>query len=190
MATANLPSKPSVLPAVFVLPDSGTFEYYGQARWGTHSWRALFLYAETSDPPRETRAVNRWMPVLMNAHTDSQLANAFGGTFADVTTTGYTVGRVTYAGSTYTGAELSLTLTTVEPWAPSPSVGGGIFDPAIFDPAIFDTGGTAYESVPEAIAAHYARGTLAAPGGSPTLVAIRVATARLPSAITVTPTVL
>lgn len=46
------------------------------------------------------------------------------------------------------------------------------------------------QGLADAIAARYARGTLAAPAGSPTLVGIRVATAKLPSKVTVTPTLL
>ena len=193
MATARLPSRIGETPALLVIPESGTFVTGGGQRIGSHTWRALFLYAVAKDKPRETRAVNRWLSVLLAAHSSgSQLGNTLGATFVDVTTTGYTVGTIDYAGETYTGCELELSVTTWEPFAvTAPSASGGIFDPLIFDPLIFDTGGgVTYESVPEAVAAHYARGTLTPPGGSPTLIGIRTATARLPSRIGVTPVVL
>lgn len=121
MATARLPSKVAATPALLVIPESGSFDVGGQDRVGAHTWRALFLYAVTKDYPREVRAVNRWLKVLLDVHlTGNQLGGAFAGVLADLMTTGYNVGQITYAGDTFTGAELELALITSEPWSPTP----------------------------------------------------------------------
>ena len=115
-ATARLPSKVGVTPALLVTPDSGALDTGNQTRGRADAWRALFLYARTRDYPRETRAVNRWLTVLLDAHlADCQL----GGTVADCQTSGYSVGQYEYGAATYTGAELLLAVVDTEAWSPT-----------------------------------------------------------------------
>lgn len=122
MATARLPSKVASTPALFIIPESGSLDVGGQDRVGAHTWRALFLYAVTKDYPRETRAVNRWLKVLLDAHlSGNQLAGAFAGVLAEVKTVGYNgPGTITWAdGTVFTGAELELSVITTEAWSPT-----------------------------------------------------------------------
>lgn len=120
VATAKLPSRITVTPALLVIPESGSLDVGGQDRVGAHTWRALFLYALTEDYPREVNAVQRWLKVLLDAHlVGNQLGGAFAGVLAEVRTGGYSVGQIDYAGDTFTGAELELQVITTEAWSPT-----------------------------------------------------------------------
>lgn len=112
-ATADPPSALKMLPAVVVYPDTGELVTGNSSRAGAIDYLARFYFAQSSDLPRQSRVLLKWLGVLVDVlKTSTQL----GGRVARAVVEGFTVGLLPYAGRQYAGIELRIRVTTAEGW--------------------------------------------------------------------------
>lgn len=115
VSTFQPPEALTPLPAVLVFPPaSGEYESGNGTRIGTHDWVVRFYYDEAGDMARQTAGLLKWAEKL-----DAQLRTTItlGGTVVWATLTRYSIGFFQYAGLDYAGIELTVSITTSEPWA-------------------------------------------------------------------------
>ncbi|HET7031111.1 MAG TPA: hypothetical protein VFI34_11415 [Candidatus Limnocylindrales bacterium] len=116
VATSDLPDELGPLPAVLVVPDSGSLAPGNGTRVGEHVWLVRFYLDRVGDLPRQMNVLRRWVGVLVDQHrTGMQL----GGLVVYVRTIGWAIRILPFQGSDYAGIELRLAVGTVEAWAPS-----------------------------------------------------------------------
>lgn len=116
LSTGALPEQMTPLPTVLVFPESGEFDHESAAgkRDSRHEYVIRFYFGQTGNLPRDTVALGKWLTVLVD-----QLKNStqLGGIVTLALVSGWSMGVFAYAGSDYTGIELTLTIVTNEAWA-------------------------------------------------------------------------
>lgn len=119
LATAELPGQLGVWPAVLVFPSEGDLEGGGGTRLGVSRFLARFYYGPGLVVERETKALNRWLGVLVDVH-GTAIHLGLPATVARCRTVRWRVGTFSYADESFSGIELGLEVTTTEPWTPTP----------------------------------------------------------------------
>ena len=100
-ASAGLPNNLGALPAVYVLPDAGTFRQGNGSRFGSAEWMVRLYYDQlgAGDLERDTLELLDYATNMVDVlRTDSDL----GGSVLIARTVGWRIGRMTYAGADYT----------------------------------------------------------------------------------------
>lgn len=116
-STADPPSALSgALPCVVVVPLAVDFRTGNGSRFGSMSWTVNFYLAERAlaDLARDVSALRRWLGVLVDQLRGSV---QLGGLVARATIDGATIGLLTYAGNTYSGISIDVTVITTEGWS-------------------------------------------------------------------------
>ena len=119
VASTNLPNRLTVLPAVMVFPDQGTFPGEGGGhgtRLGRSTFLVRFYFAVTKDLPRELNACRRWLTILVDQLKPSL---QLGGIVVSAAVLSWRIVSMSYAGVAYTGIELGVSVQTSEPWSPT-----------------------------------------------------------------------
>lgn len=120
LATADLPQKLVVgrstfRPVVLVFPDEGSLApSSGYQRQGEIRFKVRFYLVRSVDLARETNALRRWLTVLVDQHKTSM---QLGGLVTWCRTVGWRLALLPYAGVTFAGIELDVSVGTIEGWA-------------------------------------------------------------------------
>ena len=114
LSTATLPQQASVLPAVYVFPDSGTLQYQPNGRQGDAVFKLQFLYSMGVDMARDSVGLRKWLGVLID---QLRGATQLGGTVAAARVTAWRTAKITYGGDEFNGIELEVSVVTVEGWS-------------------------------------------------------------------------
>jgi hypothetical protein len=115
-ASANVPNQTPNLPAVLVFPTEGELDHIQNtgSRLGLARFRVLFYYAATGDALRDSVALRKWTTVLID---QLKISVQLGGIVALASCTAWKIGILQYMGKDYSGVELTVEITTTEPWA-------------------------------------------------------------------------
>lgn len=115
-STGNLPNQMVPLPAVLVFPESGDFHTAPKAggRDSVHEFIVRFYYNQTGTLERDTVALRRWLTVLVDQLRASAM---LGGIVTLARVESWLIGLLPYAGTDYTGIELTVRVTVNEAWS-------------------------------------------------------------------------
>jgi hypothetical protein len=113
-STGSPPNQLPATPCVIAFPIEGDFRTGQGTRLGAGQWIVRFYYAQTGDILRDSTALQKWSTVLVD-----QLKGAvqLGGIVARATVDHWKIGIVAYAGTDYSGIELTVEIVTSESWA-------------------------------------------------------------------------
>jgi hypothetical protein len=113
-STSAPPNQLPPTPCVLVFPIEGDFRTGQGTRLGSGTWIVRFYYAQTGDILRDSVALQKWGTVLVD---QLKLSVQLAGIVARATVDHWKIGTIDYAGSSYSGIELTVEIVTTEPWA-------------------------------------------------------------------------
>lgn len=114
ISTGDLPGQMLPLPCVLTFPVSGSFTHFPGKRDSRHEFIVRLYYNQTGDLERDVTALRRWLTVLVD---QLKLSVQLAGIVTSAHVTGYNMGVLTYAGITYSGLEMNVSIVTNEAWA-------------------------------------------------------------------------
>lgn len=122
VSTGDLPGQMTPLPTVLVFPVSGTFDQKSAGkRDSTSLFTVRFYYNQTGDAERDFVALRKWLEILADQLRASvQLGGLTWsngvriGEVTRATVEGWRIGMLTYAGLTYSGIELDVSVLVNE----------------------------------------------------------------------------
>lgn len=113
-STGDLPNTVTVTPLVLVFPEAGTFLTGNGTRTGDHQFFVQFFFQQTEDLRRDTVAIRKWLTVLVD---QCKASTQLGGAVVFARVDAWKTVLLTYAGDTFSGVELTVTIRTSEAWA-------------------------------------------------------------------------
>lgn len=118
-SSAQLPDQLGATPCVLVFPTGGALRQGTGHRAGLHKYAVRLYYDQSpgGELERDTEAIARWVSLLIDQlKSDSDL----GGSAVIGRVVGWTIGALQYAGTRYSGGEVSIEVVTDEPFGVTP----------------------------------------------------------------------